>query len=103
MPHNPVGPICTAASVHLLAAIPNCAWLEVRTPPKEPGREDHSDSAPERRAIFPKQVELDGTWYPVPTEPGLGIEVDERIASGENLRLWESPHLHRKDGSYTNH
>ena len=103
MPHNPVGPLCTAASVHLLAAIPNCAWLEVRTSPKDPGSEDHSDSAPERRAIFPKQVELDGTWYPVPTEPGLGIEVDERVASGERLRLWESPHLHRKDGSYTNH
>ena len=77
MPHNPVGPLCTAASVHFLAALPNCAWLEVRTPPRGPSREDNSDAAPERRAIYPKQVELDGTWYPLPTDPGLGIEVDE--------------------------
>ena len=29
MPHNPLGPICTAASVHLGAAVPNFAWLEI--------------------------------------------------------------------------
>ena len=28
MPHNPLGPICTAATVHLAAAVPNFAWLE---------------------------------------------------------------------------
>ena len=102
MPHNPVGPICTAASVHLLAAIPNCAWLEVRTPPNGPWGQDDSDWCPERRAIYPKQVQLDGSMYPVPTEPGLGIEVDEKVASGQRFRFWEAPHLHRKDGSYTN-
>ncbi len=30
MPHNPLGPICTAATVHLAAAVPNFAWLECR-------------------------------------------------------------------------
>ena len=30
MPHNPLGPICSAATVHLAAAAPNFAWLEVR-------------------------------------------------------------------------
>ena len=30
MPHNPLGPICTAATVHSGAAVPNFAWLEVR-------------------------------------------------------------------------
>jgi len=103
MPHNPVGPICTAASVHMLAAIPNTAWLEVRTRPNGPWGQDHSDYVPERRALFPKQLELKGTMYPVPTEPGLGIEVDERIASGQQLRHWESPHFRRKDGSFTNY
>ena len=28
MPHNPLGPICTAASIHLAAACPNFSWLE---------------------------------------------------------------------------
>ena len=102
MPHNPVGPLCTAASVHFLAAIPNCAWLEVRTPPRGPGGEDNSDATPERRAIYPKQVEIDGTWYPLPTEPGLGIAVDEEVAASQALRPWNSTLLHRRDGSYTN-
>lgn len=30
MPHNPLGPVCTAACVHLGAAVPNFAWMEVR-------------------------------------------------------------------------
>ncbi|MCP4385325.1 MAG: mandelate racemase/muconate lactonizing enzyme family protein, partial [Hyphomicrobiales bacterium] len=35
MPHNPLGPVCTAASVHFAAAIPNFAWLETRSSPAE--------------------------------------------------------------------
>jgi hypothetical protein len=31
MPHNPLGPICTAATVHFAAAAPNFAWLEMRS------------------------------------------------------------------------
>ena len=38
MPHNPLGPICTAASVHLAAAVPNFSWLEHRVTPTEKGR-----------------------------------------------------------------
>jgi hypothetical protein len=35
MPHNPLGPLCTAATVHLAAAIPNHSWLEIRESPTE--------------------------------------------------------------------
>jgi len=35
MPHNPLGPICTAATVHFGAAVPNFAWLETRAAPTE--------------------------------------------------------------------
>ena len=35
MPHNPLGPICTAATVHLGAAVTNFSWLEVRYSPTE--------------------------------------------------------------------
>jgi hypothetical protein len=27
-PHNPLGPVCTAASIHFAAVVPNFAWLE---------------------------------------------------------------------------
>src|SRR5512146_1976826 len=36
MPHNPLGPICTAATIHLAAAVTNFAWMAGRTAPPEP-------------------------------------------------------------------
>lgn len=95
MPHNPLGPICTAATIHLAAAVPNFAWLEVRVSPTEPGR----FSDPE---IFPVQPTLDDTRFPVLDTPGLGVEVNEELIQSQELKLWEAPHLHRRDGSYTN-
>ena len=90
MPHNPLGPISTAANIHYGAAVPNYAWLEVRA--LEFGFSDD---------IFPVQPQLEGTGYAVSTEPGLGVEVNE-ARLGEPFRFWEAPHLHRRDGSYTN-
>jgi galactonate dehydratase len=96
MPHNPLGPICTAATVHFAAAVPNFSWLETRSSPAETHLGfDSSD-------FFPTQVKLDRADYPVPDRPGLGVEVDEERVKREAFRFWEAPHLHRKDGSYTN-
>ena len=92
MPHNPLGPICTAASIHLAAAVPNFAWLEVRA------GEDGFDFDP---GMFPVQPKLQGAGYPVPTGPGLGVEFNEELA-GKPFEFWEAPHWHREDGSYTN-
>lgn len=95
MPHNPLGPICTAATVHLAAAVPNFAWLEVRISPTEPGRFTDPD-------IFPVQPMLDGARFPVLDTPGLGIEVNEELIRKQEFKFWEAPHLRRRDGSYTN-
>ncbi len=95
MPHNPLGPICTAATIHFAAAVANFAWLEVRTSPTEKLGFDDS-------ALFPTQPRLEGARFPVPDAPGLGVEFDEQAASHEAFRFWEAPHLHRRDGSYTN-
>ena len=94
MPHNPLGPICTAATIHLAAAVPNFAWLEVRVSPTEDRTLDWD--------LFPVQPELEGTGFPVPTTPGLGVEFNEELASQQTFRFWEAPHLHRRDGSHTN-
>ena len=95
MPHNPLGPVCTAASVHMAAAVPNFAWLECRSTPTEAlGFDD--------RELFPVQLALDGAEYVVPDGPGLGVEVDEARVARAAFRYWEAPHLHRRDGSYTN-
>ncbi len=95
MPHNPLGPICTAATVHLAAAVANFAWLEVRVSPTENLGFDDSE-------WFPAQLKLEGDRFPVPTGPGLGVEFNEALAKQHALKLWEPPHLRRRDGSYTN-
>jgi galactonate dehydratase len=95
MPHNPLGPVCTAASVQLGAAVPNFAWLEARLSPTET-LADWSDE------IFPVQPKLVGASFPVGKSPGLGVEVNEEYLKAQEFRPWEAPHLHRRDGSYTN-
>jgi galactonate dehydratase len=95
MPHNPLGPICTAASVHMAAAVPNFSWLECRASPAEALGFDDRD-------LFPVQPRLEGANYVVSDAPGLGIEVDETLLGRGEYRHWEAPHLRRRDGSYTN-
>jgi len=96
MPHNPLGPVCTAATVHFAAAVANFSWLECRTTPVEKHLGfDNED-------LFPEQVRLDGASYPVPDKPGLGVEIDEKLLTRESFRFWEAPHLRRRDGSVTN-
>ena len=91
MPHNPLGPISTAANLHFGAAVSNYAWLEERTKDLIFGPD-----------IFPEQPKIDGTHFPLPTGPGLGVEFNEEAAS-ETFEFWEAQHLHRRDGSYTNY
>ena len=95
MPHNPLGPVCTAASVQLGAAVPNFAWLEARVSPTEK-MADWPDE------VFPVQPRMEGSSFPVGTAPGLGVEVNEEYLKAQEFRAWEAPHLHRRDGSYTN-
>ena len=101
MPHNPLGPVCTAATLHLAAAVPNFAWLEVRVTPTENlyyGAAGVNDAD----LLFPVQPRLEGTVFPVPTAPGLGVEIDEERAQAQAWRFWEAPHWRRPDGSVTN-
>jgi len=91
MPHNPLGPISTAANLHFAAAVPNYAWLEERTKDYVFGPE-----------MFPEQPQIEGVSFPVPTGPGLGVEFNEDMA-GATFEFWEAEHLHRRDGSYTNY
>ncbi|HEU5089926.1 MAG TPA: mandelate racemase/muconate lactonizing enzyme family protein [Roseiflexaceae bacterium] len=95
MPHNPLGPICTAATVHFGAAVPNFSWLEMRATPGEAWRGGNDE-------IFPSQLRLEGSAIPVPDAPGLGVDVDEDYVRAQSFKFWEAPHLRRRDGSVTN-
>jgi galactonate dehydratase len=95
MPHNPLGPICTAASIHLGAAVPNFSWLEYN-------RSRFRPVPPEEIEIFPNRPELAGTSFPISDAPGLGIEVNEAALTRSPFRPWNPPMLRRRDGSHTN-
>ena len=95
MPHNPLGPICTAATIHFCAAVPNLAWLEIRDTSVESKNLDALD-------LFPQQPILERTSFPVPDRPGLGVGFNEELAKIQKFQYWEPPHLRRRDGSYTN-
>jgi galactonate dehydratase len=94
MPHNPLGPICTAATIHFGAAAATFAWLETRAPEANLGF-DNSE-------FFPVQPRLEGAYYPVSSAPGLGVEVNEELVKQQSFKFWEAPHLKRRDGSVTN-
>jgi L-alanine-DL-glutamate epimerase-like enolase superfamily enzyme len=95
MPHNPLGPICTAATIHLSAAVANFAWMEVRVSPTE-------DSCRYDDELFPQQHKLVADRYPVPDGPGLGVEVNEELLAKQTFSPWEAPHLCQRDGGFTN-
>jgi galactonate dehydratase len=96
MPHNPLGPICTAATVHFAAAVANFSWLETRTTPAEQrgGKDDDM--------FFPVRPMIENAHYVVSDAPGLGVEVDEEAIKQQSFKFWEAPHLKRDDGSVTN-
>ena len=95
MPHNPLGPICTAATLHFAAAVPNFSWLEVWV--NLTGDDRHMDDE-----LFPLRPHIEGTRFAVPEAPGPGVEFNEELALKQPFKYWEAPHLHKRDGSYTN-
>jgi galactonate dehydratase len=95
MPHNPLGPVCTAATVHFCAAVANFSWLETRSSPAEKLGFDNAE-------FFPVQPRIENAVYVVSDAPGLGVEVNEDLIKKQSFKFWEAPHLKRADGSVTN-
>jgi galactonate dehydratase len=95
MPHNPLGAICAAATAHLAAAVPNFAWMEIRSSPTEALGFNDPD-------FFPVQLVQEGPRLIVPDGPGLGVEFDEERATRAPFEIGRARHLRRRDGSITN-
>jgi galactonate dehydratase len=92
MPHNPLGAVCTAASIHFCAALNNFAGLEY----------SHRNAAAIPRDVFPVAPQIEGDSFPLPTAPGLGITFNEEAVADHPFELWDAPHFRRRDGSFTN-
>lgn len=93
MPHNPLSPICTAASIHYCASITNLSWLELL--PYDGDWADYDK-------IFINRPDVIDNYFAVDDVPGLGIDVNEDALKDLEFRYWEPPRLRKPDGSYTN-
>ncbi len=92
MPHNPLGPVCTAATIHLCAAMNNFAQLEY----------SHRNAAAWTHDLFPAFPQIEGDHFPLPTAPGLGVTFDETVAPQYAFDYWDAPKWQRRDGQFTN-
>lgn len=93
MPHDPLGPVCTAATLQVSAALPNFSYYEV--PPY--GRDEHDLSD-----FFEGVPVATVGQYPISDAPGHGVIVNEERLKKCKLELWEAPRMVKPDGSFTN-
>jgi len=66
-PHNPNGPVATAASIQLAAAIPNFMILEYVQP------------AEEHVSVLKEPIKLEAGYFQLTEKPGLGIDLNENV------------------------
>ena len=89
-PHNPLGPVATAAAVHFDFATPNFLI-----------QEDMLTDVPWREEIVQSTLEHDGGYWKLPAKPGLGIEVDEAAARRHPYKteIFHTTHARAADGA----
>ena len=86
-PHNPGGPICTAAAMHLAAAIPNFYILEQMEPQRAL-----------RDAVSTVPIRFDHGAFLLPEGPGLGIEPN--LEALEDMTFRPQPRTERAGSLY---
>ncbi|MFW5980990.1 MAG: galactonate dehydratase [bacterium] len=67
-PHNPNGPVATAANIHVMATIPNIFRLEYL-----------SSDVPWRDELLVDPIEFEDGYVKIPERPGLGVELNEDV------------------------
>ncbi len=83
-PHNPLGPISLAAGIQLAASIPNFLAQE---------QVSLGDG------YIKKPFQVENGHIPIPTGPGLGIELDENQLAGKIGHDWRNAETYADDGS----
>jgi galactonate dehydratase len=87
-PHNSSGPIANLLSVHLAASIPNFLVLEEIEPETEI-----------RDSICTHPLKLDGGYFSLPTEPGIGTDLKLEVLEvhAEEHRFRPQPAANRTE------
>ena len=87
--HNFLGPILTAAAVHLDASIPNFIVQEYSKADED-----------EHNRIYRTALKREGGYIPVPDAPGIGVELDDDLIESTPFERRDiSSTLLRNDGS----
>ncbi len=89
VPHNPLGPVSTAACIQLAACIPNFALQEY------PLGEDR----PPKTEMVKSTVKREGGYLLIPDTPGIGIELAEDAAERHPYRPRQVLTRLHEDGS----
>jgi len=66
IPHNCNGPVCTAATIHAAACMPNFRIMEYIP-------------VPERQDILVEPLVMTNGAFELPTKPGLGVELNKAV------------------------
>jgi galactonate dehydratase len=87
-PHNPLGLLSTALSVHLAASVNNFLILEF-----------HSEHRrPKARFVDEPWVPKDG-YFSLPTKPGIGMELNLDAIKASPAQHWNRGFPQHADGS----
>ena len=87
-PHNPMGPVATAVNTHFAASTPNFFILEY-----------HPDDEGARKDLLQEPLMVKDGYIPLPTKPGLGIELNEEAIRRYPAKRWKRGFEFRADGS----
>ncbi len=85
-PHNPMGPVGNAMTLHLAAALPNFAYLETMMV-----------DVPWRGQVVREEVQLIDGEMTIPDRPGLGVEFDEAAAARHPFQRREPAHFRARE------
>ena len=104
-PHNPLGPVSSAACVHLCTAVPNFGVLECTWRPGEHAYNPYDRQGQAYQRMLSEVISGGPGWedgYYVASEaPGLGVELNEEAAARYPYEPSDLILLWRKDGSLT--
>jgi galactonate dehydratase len=87
-PHNPMGPVATTVNAHFAASTPNFFILEY-----------HPDDSSPRKDLLKEPLMVKDGYLPLPTKPGLGIELNEEAFAKYPPKPWRRGFEYRADGS----
>jgi len=91
-PHNPLGPVSTAACVQLDAAIPNFLIQEVAL---------YDRIAPWVNNFVMEPIKIERGYATLPKKPGLGVELNEDEIRKHPYKGQDLPRIYAEDGSVT--